>query len=163
MLLPLLRMQQRTEMLYLLERVENMQIFAHENLVFFAFPSIKYANATQRTAGSLRSHTQHVMHTHTHTHGMAVQPAVARPSAHHRQGCVGRRSLCPDSLAAMLFHLFPAVVFKLSWQRGQGDVCQHPACCHPPGCHPRPPPAAQVSKNTWCGGPNACRMWQESL
>lgn len=81
--------------------------------------------------------------THTHTHGMSMQPAVARPSAHHKQGCVGRRSLCLDSLAALLFHLFPAVVLKLSWQRGQGDECQHPACCYPLGCHPRPPPAAR--------------------
>lgn len=97
---------------------------------------------TPRSAQPARSDlTLSTSCTHTHTHGMAVQPAVARPSAHHRQGCVGRRSLCPDSLAALLFHLFPAVVFKLSWQRGQGDVCQHPACCHPPGCHPRPPPA----------------------
>lgn len=52
-------------MLYLLERVENMQIFAHENLVCFAFPSIKYANVTQHTASSLRSLTQCVMHKHT--------------------------------------------------------------------------------------------------
>lgn len=52
MFLALLRIQQRIEMLYLLERVENMQIFVHENLVFFAFPSIKYANAMHNTAVS---------------------------------------------------------------------------------------------------------------
>lgn len=75
MFLALLRMQQRIEMLYLLERVENMQIFAHENLVFFAFPSIKYANATHSAAGSLRSHIYHVMHKHMHTHTRHVNAA----------------------------------------------------------------------------------------
>lgn len=77
MFLALLRMQQRIEMLYLLEQVENMQIFAHENLVFFAIPSIKYANTTHNAAGSLSSHSYHIMHKHTHSHtpSTPMQPA----------------------------------------------------------------------------------------
>lgn len=52
-----------------------MQIFAHEKLLFFAFPSINYANATHHTAGSRRSHTQHVMHRQTHAHSQCVNAA----------------------------------------------------------------------------------------
>lgn len=52
-----------------------MQIFAHEKLLFFAFPSINYANATHHAAGSRRSHTQHVMHKQTHAHSQCVNAA----------------------------------------------------------------------------------------
>lgn len=52
-----------------------MQIFAHEKLLFFAFPSINYANATHHAAGSRRSHTQHVMHKQTHAHTQCVSAA----------------------------------------------------------------------------------------
>lgn len=75
MLLALLRIRRRIEMLYLLERVENMQIFAYEKLLFFAFPSINYANGTHHAAGSRRSHTQHVMHKQAHAHTQCVNAA----------------------------------------------------------------------------------------
>lgn len=108
-------------MLYLLERVENMQIFARENLVFFAFPSIKYANAMHNAASSLRSHTHHVMHKHKHTPGTSMQPktsawAAACPSTHDKQGCVGRKSIRLDSQTVHArtapHHCFPSVGFN---------------------------------------------------
>lgn len=82
-------------MLYLLERVENMQIFAHENLVFFAFPSIKYANAMHKAAGLLRSHTTSCTNTHTHIPSTSTaanyrhMPGLQHVLIHDKQGQAG--------------------------------------------------------------------------
>lgn len=134
MLLALLRMQQRTEMLYLLERVENMQIFAHENLVFFAFPSIKYANATQRTAGSLRSHTQHVMRAHTHTHTRHVHAASCGTSLCTPQtGMCGKEISVPQLACSTAVSSLPCSGLEAKLAEGTGGRVPAPSLLLPTG------------------------------